>query len=84
MCERSKSVKRIKVVILGGIMAALFSSLFGCNMIGNYAVNTVADELSNKYGKTLLYRILEIDLTMTQQQRMYMLPMIRQRGLKFV
>lgn len=54
MCERSKSVKRIKVVILSGIMAALFLSLFGCNMIDNNAVDTVADELSNKYGKTFV------------------------------
>ena len=54
MCERSISVKRIKVVILGGIIAVLFSSLFGCNMIDNNAVNTVEDELSNKYGKTFV------------------------------
>lgn len=47
-------MKRIKVVILGVIIAALFSSLFGCSMTDNSAVDAVTDELSNKYEKTFV------------------------------
>ena len=47
-------MKRIKVVILGVIIAALFSSLFGCSMTDNSAVDAVTDELSNKYEKNFV------------------------------
>lgn len=51
MCERDKSVKKIKAILFGGVMSVLISGLIGCGLVDKTESEAIADNLSAKYNK---------------------------------